>query len=602
MQRNRPLTKLQMIRQFLLGAKRYFAVGVALACLSTLLDMVRPKIVEYTVDGILGSSSFALPVILQRWLDSIGGVAFLKANLWAPALAVLVCTGISALLRYFYQLNTVKGSERFVKTMRDQLFGHIQRLDTQWHTEHQTGDIIQRCTTDVEMVKNFLAEQLVSLVSMLITIALAMYFLFSTTWKLGLVVLAAVPVLVIYSYWFRIMISKSFQACDEEEGELSTIAQENLTGVRVVRAFGREASEQSRFQAQNETVTGKWIHLGKYLCTYWFCADFITGAMMLAILAWGSALCISGELTVGGLLAVVSYLAMLNRPVRNLGRVLSEMSKTGVSMQRLLEIMRTEPEQDAPDADRPDMTGDIVFDHVSFAYPNQPELLHDISFTIPAGTTLGILGGTGSGKSTLAHLLARLYPLDEDNGIITVGGRDIQTMQAQWVRQNVGFMLQEPYLFSRSIAENIAITQPEVDMDRVRRASAAACLERAVDEFPSGFSTFVGERGVTLSGGQKQRCAIARTLTQNAPILIFDDSLSAVDAQTDAAIRENLKTYMGKATVILISHRITTLMAADQIMVLENGAISQLGTHEELSGQEGLYRTICEIQLGKEAV
>lgn len=600
MQNHRPMTKFQMIRRFLMGAKRYFALGITLACCSTLLDMVRPKIVEYTVDGILGDKSFSLPGFLSGWLEQIGGTAFLKANLWVPALAVVICTGIAALLRYFYQLNTSKGSERFVKTMRDRLFEHIQHLDTQWHTQHQTGDIIQRCTTDVDMVKNFLAEQLVALVSMLITISLALYFLFSTSWKLGFVVLCAIPILVSYSYWFHRKVSVSFRACDEEEGELSTIAQENLTGVRVVRALGREASEQSRFAAQNQIVTGKWIHLGKFLCSYWFIADFITGAMMLSVLAWGSALCISQELTVGGLLAVISYLAMLTRPVRMLGRVLSEMSKTGVSMQRLLEIMNATPEQDAPDADRPDMTGDIVFDHVSFGYPDQPQLLHDVSFTIPAGTTLGILGGTGSGKSTLAHLLARLYPLDSAQGTITVGGRDIQSMQGQWVRQNVGFVLQEPFLFSRSIAENIAITQPEVDMEQVRRSSAAACLERAVDDFPSGFDTFVGERGVTLSGGQKQRCAIARTLTQNTPILIFDDSLSAVDAQTDAAIRENLKSYMGQATVILISHRITTLMAADQIMVLEDGRVTQLGSHRELSAQEGLYRTICDIQLGKE--
>ena len=600
MQHHRPMTKFQMIRHFLLGAKRYFALGATLACCSTLLDMVRPKIVEYTVDGILGEKSFSLPALLQNWLDKIGGLTFLKANLWAPALAVVVCTGIAALLRYFYQLNTSKGGERFVKTMRDRLFEHIQRLDTQWHTQHQTGDIIQRCTTDVDMVKSFLADQLVSLVSMIITISLALYFMFSTSMKLGLVVLIAVPILISFSYWFHRKVSVSFRACDEEEGELSTIAQENLTGVRVVRAFGREASEQARFASQNEIVTGKWIHLGKFLCAYWSIADFVTGAMMLSVLAWGSALCISGELTVGGLLAVISYLTMLIRPVRMLGRVLSEMSKTSVSMQRLREIMNSVPEQDAAEADRPDMTGDIVFDHVTFGYPDQPELLHDVSFTVPAGTTLGILGGTGSGKSTLAHLLTRLYPLSPDQGTITVGGRDIQSMQGQWVRQNVGFVLQEPFLFSRSIAENIAITQPEVDMDLVRRASAAACLERTVDDFPSGFETFVGERGVTLSGGQKQRCAIARTLTQNTPILIFDDSLSAVDAQTDAAIRENLKSYMGRATVILISHRITTLMAADQILVLEDGRISQLGTHEELSSEDGLYRTICEIQLGKE--
>lgn len=601
MQQKKPLTKLQMILDFLRGAKLYFVLSAIFACLSTLLDMVRPKIIQFTIDGILGDEAYTLPRFLSRWLDSLGGMDFLRTHLWAPALAVIACTLVAVFLRYFYQTNTVKGSESFVKSMRDKLFDHIQHLDVQWHSEHQTGDIIQRCTTDVEMVKSFLSEQLAPLVSMIITISLSLYFMFRTSWRLSLVVVAAIPILVIYSYWFHRKIGVSFRECDENEGVLSTIAQENLTGVRVVRAFGREAREQERFAQQNEVVTNRWIFLGKYLCTYWFCSDFLTGAIMLAILCWGSALCVGGKLTIGGLLAVISYLNMLIRPVRNMGRVLSEMSKTGVSMQRLLDIMRAEVEQDAAGADCPDMDGDVVFDHVSFAYPGYPELLHDVSFTIPAGTTLGILGGTGSGKSTLAHLLARLYPLDESQGKITVGGRDIQTMHAQWVRQNVGFVLQEPFLFSRSIAENIAITRPEVDMTEVRRASKAACLEHAVDEFPSGFDTFVGERGVTLSGGQKQRTAIARTLTQNAPILIFDDSLSAVDAQTDTEIRENLKTYMGKATVILISHRITTLMAADQILVLEDGRITDMGTHKDLSSRPGLYQTICDIQQGKEA-
>ena len=321
---------------------------------------------------------------------------------------------------------------------------------------------------------------------------------------------------------------------------------------------------------------------------------------MLTILCWGCVLCVNSTLTVGGLLAVISYLTMQVRPVRSMGRVLSEMSKAGVSIKRLLDIMASPAEQDAPGADEPDLSGDVVFDHVNYAYPGHPELLHDISFTIPAGTTLGILGGTGSGKSTLAHLLSRLYPLPPEEGRITIGGRDIQGMRAQWVRKNVGFVLQEPFLFSRSIAENIAITSPQTDLKEVRRAARAACLERTVDEFPSGFDTFVGERGVTLSGGQKQRAAIARTLTQHAPILIFDDSLSAVDAETDAEIRSNLSRYMGKATVILISHRITTLRSADQILVLENGRITQRGTHAQLAAQPGLYRTICEIQEGKE--
>ena len=483
-----------MIFDFLRGPKGMFCLGILFACLSTLADMVRPKIIEFTVDGILGDTPFALPGFLNRMVDALGGMDSLRAKLFLPAIGVVLCSAAAAILRYFYQTFTVKGSETFVKSMRDKLFAHIERLSCQWHSAHQTGDIIQRCTTDVEEVKTFLSDQLVTLLSMIITITLSLAFLFRISLKLGFVSLASMPILIGYSFWFHQKIGASFLDCDEEEGVLSTIAQENLTGVRVVRAFGREASEQERFARQNQTVTDKWVHLGKYLCSFWFCGDFLTGATMLVLLCWGCALCVDGTLTVGGLLAAISYLTMQVRPVRGMGRVLSEMSKTGVSMQRLLEIMAAPVEQDAPGADEPPMDGDIVFDHVSFAYPNSPELLHDVSFTIPAGTTLGILGGTGSGKSTLAHLLSRLYPLPADCGMIRVGGRDIQSMRSQWVRRNVGFVLQEPFLFSRSIAENISITRPELDLGEVRRSAKAACLERAVDEFPSGFDNVLCRR------------------------------------------------------------------------------------------------------------
>ena len=600
MQTERSLSKSGMIFQFLKGAKRFFTAGILFACLSTLADMIRPKIIEYTVDGILGDKVFNLPFFLSGPLAKLGGIDYLRTHLWVPAIAVVICTLIAVMLRYLYQINTTKGSETFVKTMRDSLFDHIEHLSTQWHSLHQTGDIIQRCTTDVEEVKSFLSEQLITLMGMLITIVFALLFIFRTSAPLGWIAVASIPLLVIYSFWFHQNVASSFLECDENEGVLSTIAQENLTGVRVVRAFGRERREQLRFSEQNEVVTRKWIHLGKYLCTYWFCGDFLTGSVSVAVLCLGSSLCVHNKLTVGGLLSVISYLTMLIRPVRNMGRLLSELSKTSVSVTRLLDIMKAPIEQDVPDAGTPAMDGDISFTHVSFSYPGQPELLHDINFTIPSGSTLGILGGTGSGKSTIAHLLARLYDLPGENGRITVGGHDIQHMQAGWVRQNVGFVLQEPFLFSRTIADNIAITRKDASMYDVRKAARAACLEASVDDFPKGFDTYVGERGVTLSGGQKQRAAIARTLTLNTPILIFDDSLSAVDAETDALIRENLKTYMGKATVILISHRITTLMAADQILILEDGVIADRGTHAELAARPGLYRTICEIQQGEE--
>jgi ATP-binding cassette subfamily B protein len=593
------LTKRAMLLDFLRGCKRYFVAGALGAVLSTLADMLMPRIIEFTVDSVLDGQAATLPPLLGAWLAARGGVTWLRANLWVPALAVLGCSLAAVLLKYFYQTTVTKGGEKLVQTMRDRLFGHIEHLSMAWHAEHQTGDIIQRCTSDVDMVKQFLSGHLITLFGNVVTISMAVAFLFEVNVRLALVALAGIPAITGFSYWFHRRIRAAFRVCDENEGALSAIAQENLTGVRVVRAFGQEKREQTRFAAQNEVVTDEWVKLGRYMSLYWSANNLLTATITLIVLCWGCVLCVNGEFTLGGLLAAILYLGMMIGPMRMLGRVLSEMSKTGVSIDRLCEIMAEPVEADAPHATTPPMDRDVAFEHVSYGYAGGQELLHDVSFTIPAGTTLGILGGTGSGKTTLMNLLTRLYPLPADGGRITIGGEDLQTMRAEWVRRNIGYVMQEPFLFSRSIADNIAITQPQPETAAVRTAARAACLEAVVDEFPDGFDTYVGERGVTLSGGQKQRTAIARALIGSTPILIFDDSLSAVDTETDAEIRENLKKYMGKATVILISHRVTTLMAADQILVLEDGRVTAQGTHEQLAAQPGLYRTICEIQQGK---
>ena len=287
---------------------------------------------------------------------------------------------------------------------------------------------------------------------------------------------------------------------------------------------------------------------------------------------------------------------MLTWPIRQLGRMISDLSKAGVSLERLRYIMESEEEHDKPGACAPDLNGDIAFEHVNFAYEGCPQMLHDINFTMKAGTTLGILGGTGSGKSTMMLLLDRLYDLPAGNGRITIGGVDIADMQAEHLRRNIGIVLQEPYLFSRTLGENIGIAKEEITLTEIREAARAACLEETVDSFTNGFETFVGERGVTLSGGQKQRAAIARMLTQSTPIMIFDDSLSAVDTETDAKIRKAIENRFGSASIILISHRITTLQKADQILVLDHGRIVEHGTHDELKRAGGIYQQIYQIQ------
>ncbi|MBQ4046518.1 MAG: ABC transporter ATP-binding protein, partial [Lachnospiraceae bacterium] len=449
----------------------------------------------------------------------------------------------------------------------------------------------------------FISEQMVQLFRTLIMIVMALSFMAGIHWKVMLGSALMIPVIVGYSLWFHVRIGSAFEKVDTEEGVLSAIVQENLTGVRVVRAFGREIYEKDRFGKQNEHYTSFWIHLMRLMSMYWSTADILTGLQVLFITVFGSAACIRGSLSVGGFIAMTSYNIMLIWPVRQLGRVISEMSKAGISIERLRYIMNSRPEEDAAEAAEPPMDRDIVFDNVSFSYDNGSlPVLKGVDLRIPAGSTLGILGGTGSGKSTLIYLLEGLYDLPADHGRILIGDCDITSIRRQYLRRNIGMVLQEPYLFSRTLSENIGIadhqkqSSRDLSMDKIRRAARIACIDDAIESFSAGYGTFVGERGVTLSGGQKQRTAIAQMLVRETPIMIFDDSLSAVDAETDMKIRHAIREYTGKATVILIAHRITTLMNADHIIVMDKGEIREQGSHEDLLAMDGIYKKIYDLQ------
>ncbi len=591
--------KVGLVLRHLRGIWGFFAGAIALAWLNTVCNAVIPQVISVTVDSVLGSREPDLPGILAAVLPLDKLRADPRAALWAAAGAVVVLAAVRGVCIYGMRINSAKASEGFVKRLRDNLYGHIQRLGFDWHTAHSTGDIIQRCTSDVEVIRTFVCNQLMEVLRTVFLIVLYTGIMLSMNWRLALVPLAFIPVTGLASGVFYGKISARFLVADEAEGEMTTCAQENLTGVRVVRAFGRERFEIDRFARKNDRFSELWVELGRVLSVYWASGVLLVCLQIMAVIVAGTVAAVNGSITLGDFQAFIIYNSAMAWPVRSLGRVLSEMSKAGVSMDRVGYILNAAEESDRPGAKNVKLNGDIVFDHVTFGYEGQ-EVLRDVSFTIPWGSTFAILGGTGSGKSTLVHLLDRLYDLEEGQGTVTIGGVDIRDIRREDLRRQIGLVLQEPFLFSQTIRENIAATRPDATDGELRRCAETACVDEAIADLQNGYETIVGERGVTLSGGQKQRVAIARMLLQKAPVMVFDDSLSAVDAETDAKIRGALKERMSQATVVLISHRVTTLMQADRILVLDGGRVADVGTHAELIARPGIYKEIYDIQMSSD--
>lgn len=561
--------------------------------------MINPQIIRVAVDSLTGSAG-NYPEFVSRVLERAGGLSFIAKNIYIPAACILIAAFLQIIMQYSTRVYTSKASETLVKSMRDKLFCRIGQLPFSWHSEHSTGDIIQRCTSDIETTRGFLSDQLTSVFKIVLLIVLSVSFMAPMNLRLTLIAFIPTPFILLYSFYFHKKVHKGFKKCDENEGKLSAMAQENLTGVRVIRAFALERQEREKFRRHNEYYTGLWVNMAKTMSRFWSVSDILSGIQVMLVIIFGAYFTADGAISPGGYVAFISYNSLLVWPIRQLGRLISDLSRAGVSIDRIFEIMSSPVEEEPENALTPDMHKDIEFSHVSFSYGGSSEVLSDVSFSMKAGTTLGILGTTGSGKSTLVMLLDKLYPLPEGNGSITVGGVDIKNIRTSYLRKNIGLVLQEPFLFSQTISENIS-AESGATLDEVRASARDAALDDTVMSFQNGYDTFVGEGGVTLSGGQKQRTAIARMLVKNPPIMIFDDSLSAVDLRTDALIRRAIKERSKNSSVIIISHRINTLSSSDKIIVLEHGKITAEGTHSELIEKDGIYKKIYEAQSLKEA-
>lgn len=578
------------------GSRRHFLAAAICVLLAICASYAIPFVTSFTLDYVIkgDASGLRLPDFLLRWLDGLGGRDYFLSHLYLCAIALVGFTMINGLFTFLRRREIAFASEGVAKTLRDRLYRHLEDVPYDYHKHVSTGDLVQRCTSDVNTIRRFISVQLMEVVRTVLMIVVAIVVMFSIHPAMALISMALMPLLTLSSFIYFKYVRRYFTESDEAEGRLSTMLQENLTGIRVVRAFGQQRAELERFTKIDMDFRDKTYRLIRLLGYYWGCSD-CAGYLQIALsLVAGVLFVARGEFSLGNVTLFTTYTGMLTWPVRQLGRILADMGKAAVSLGRLDEILSAPVETEPGRSERADLCGDIVFDHVCFGYDRYDDVLRDVSFTVRQGETIGILGSTGSGKSSLVQLLQRLYRVT--SGSITINGTNIDDIEHGHLRRNIGIVLQEPFLYSRTILDNIRIVNPDASLDEVHEVARIASVHDVIESFELGYDTIVGERGVTLSGGQQQRVAIARTLMQKARILIFDDSMSAVDTETDAAIRRALHDMRHDGITFIISHRITTLCEADRILVLDDGRLVQEGTHRELMAEEGLYSRIAAIQ------
>ena len=590
--------KLRLTGTLMRDNKWYFLAALICTVFTVIIEFITPILLAETLDYYLQGKPSRMPGFINAWVNGLGGREFMARNLWIVGLALVGLNILSGVFSFSKGRSQAVAGENVSLYLREKLYGHIQRLPFSYHVKAETGDLVQRCTSDVETVRRFLAGQLMQVVNAVMMIGFALFYLLRENVKITLISMILVPVLFLFAWLFFKWVIKSFRLADESEGKMSAVLQENLTGVRVVRAFGRQEYEVEKFEAANSDLKKKNFKICNLLAVYWATSDALSMIQSMLTLLTCVFFAIRGEITVGTLTIFTSYIWKLLWPIRQLGRILSDAGKSSVAMERIDEILRQPEEPAEPDAIKPSLKGDIVFDHVTFAYADGRDVLKDMSFTIPHGKTVAILGATGSGKSSVVHLIQRLF--EPKKGEIRIGGTPINKIDRYYLRSRVGLVLQEPFLYSRTLKENVAIAVPNATDEAIDQAVQDAAAKAFILESDKGFETLVGERGVTLSGGQKQRVAIARTLMKDNDILIFDDSLSAVDTETDAQIRTALKRRSKDTTTIIISHRIVTLSQADLILVMEDGRVTEQGTHDQLIHSGGLYSKIFNIQTALE--
>jgi len=547
--------------------------------------------------GLSAASKTTTSLLLRYLVDDVLLRDQIGQALLLMALSFIALSFVEGTFTFISGTLAARTAEGMTLRIRNYLYDHLQRLNFTYHDRNKTGELIQRVTSDVDAVRRFYSEQAIGLGRILLLFGVNWLALLTINVELALISVVIVPFLAVLSVFFFGKIQKEYARYQEQEGKLSTTLQENLSGVRVVKAFARQAFEREKFDADNLEHYRRGIKLLTLHSFYWPLTDLLAGFQLLAGYVIGALMVLNGTLSIGSYLAYVGMIIWIIEPMRSLGRIIVAASEGLVSYERVTGIINeireplTEGLQDlgAP------VQGEIRFEHVSFNYETGGAVLSDISFTVKPGQSVALIGSTGSGKTSLVSLLTRFY--EYTSGKITLDGIDIKTISREFLRTNIGIVEQEPFLFSRTLRENITYgVSREVSDEEVFAVARAADFHHVALSFPEGYETVVGEKGVTLSGGQKQRVAIARAILKDPPILILDDSTSSVDTETEANIREAMDGLKSNRTTFIIAHRVQTVMNADLILVLDQGRIVQRGTHEELVAEDGFYQRIFDLQ------